>query len=77
MFQKPILNGKTDKENLHILETWASNLVDLLNHSITHIDETNMANGIKFVSENEMRQSMQKQYKELRKLIVKRTKGES
>lgn len=76
MFQKPILNGKTDKENLHILETWASNLVDQLKHSLTHIDNTNVVSGLHLVSENDLDKAMQEQYKELRKLIVKRTKGE-
>lgn len=75
MFQKPILNGKTDKENLQILETWATNLVDRLNHSITHIDETNVVEGLRFVSEPQMEEKLQEQYKELRKLIIERTKG--
>lgn len=76
MLQKPILSGKTDKENLHILETWASNLVDQLNHSLTHIDNTNVVSGLQLVSEEHLEKAMQEQYKELRKLIVKRTKGE-
>ena len=75
MFQKPILNGKTDKENLQILETWATNLVDRLNHAITHIDENNVVEGLNFVSESQMEEKLQEQYKELRKLMIERTKG--
>lgn len=75
MFRKPILNGKTDKENLQILETWATNLIDRLNHSMTHIDETNVVEGLRFVSESQMEEKLQEQYKELRRLIIERTKG--
>ena len=75
MFQKPILNGKTDKENLQILETWATNLVDRLNHSITHIDNSNVVEGLRFVSEEVLAEKLQEQYNELRKLIIERTKG--
>ena len=39
--EKPVLNGRTDRENLHILETWAGNLLDELNFILGHLDETN------------------------------------
>lgn len=76
MFEKPVLNGKTDKENLHILETWATNLIDKLNHAITHIDSTNVTAGLHFVTESDLDKRMQKQYEDLRRLIIERTKGE-
>lgn len=41
MIEKPVLNGNTDKENLHILETWAGNLIDELNYVLSHLEETN------------------------------------
>ena len=75
MFEKPKLTGKTDKENLEILETWANNLVDKLNYGITHIDETNMVPGKTYVSVEDFQNAMEKQYQELRKFIVERTKG--
>lgn len=72
--EKPKLIGKTDKENLYILETWATNLVDELNYTMTHIDNSNFAEE-KFVTQDILEQEMQKQYQELRELIVNRTKG--
>ena len=75
MFEKPVLTGKTEKENLEILETWANNLVDKLNYSITHIDDTNLVSGEKYMTEEKYQEISQNQYKELRELIVERTKG--
>lgn len=72
--EKPKLTGKTDRENLHILETWADNLVDSLNYEVNHIDDSNLVEG-KLITREEVEEIMQKNYQELRELIVNRTKG--
>ena len=72
--EKPKLTGKTDKENLHLLETWATNLVDKLNYAMSHIDDKNFTEN-NFVSQEMLKKEMQGQYKELRELIIERTKG--
>lgn len=39
MFEKPVLNGKTDRENLQKLKTWADNMVDKLNYASEQIEK--------------------------------------
>ena len=73
--ERPILNGKTDRENLHILESWAQNLMDELEYTLNHIDETILAKPEGYVRQEQMQESLDRQYKELRSLIVSRTKG--
>lgn len=71
--EKPKLTGKTDRENLQILESWANSLVDELQHQMTHIDETNMVGDM--ITRKEIETAMERQYMELRELIIQRTKG--
>ena len=74
--EKPDLHGRTDRENLAQLETWANNLVDSLNYMLNHMDNTNIVQGMALVTQEEMEEKMQQQYTELREYIVSRTKGE-
>lgn len=73
--ERPILNGKTDRENLHIMETWAQNLMDELEYTLNHLDGSNMAEPERYVSQDEMQEALDKKYEELRALIIRRTKG--
>ena len=72
--EKPVLNGKTDAENIQILETWASNLTDLINYEINHLDERNFVPGV-LPEMKLLEQKIDRNYQELRELIINRTKG--
>ena len=73
---KPEINGRTDREKIEQIATWANNLADSLNYILNHMDSNNMVPGLNLVTEERLEEKMQEQYKELRKLIIERTKGE-
>lgn len=74
--ERPEITGNTDRERLEQLATWASNMTDSLNYILNHMDSTNFVPGLHLVTEEQLQEQLQEQYKELRKIIVERTKGE-
>ena len=71
---KPNIQGRTEEENIKNLQRWAGKTVDTLNYILSHLDETNFA--VKPVFPEELAEEMDRQYQELRALIVARTQRE-
>lgn len=71
------IRSKEPEQQINEIEQWARKLVEHLNYSINHLDETNfvkdISEKIKGSDMKEIKEKMNEQYGQLRELIIKRT----
>ena len=74
------IKTQTPEKQIEEIRRWAQKLIELLNFTLNHLDETNfnadLAENVAGTSINgAVQEAMDNQYKELRSLTIARTKG--
>lgn len=69
------LQGKTPEEAVKVMEKWMNETADRINHSLSHLDETNFIEGKAPVMQQELQDSLNTLMEQTKRMIAK-NKGE-